>query len=123
LVADALQRVNKIYVPERFQVQLSRWSLLPLAPAVAAFLIALFVQPRIVQQQAVAKQDVAAVKKQVKESSEALRKKLLERRKKAEEKGLKEAEELFNKLQRGAQELAKNSADQKQTLVNLNDLA
>lgn len=123
LLDDAQHRANKIYIPERFQVRLGRWSLLPLAPGLAAFLLALFVAPRVTEQQAEARQDIIAVKKQVKESSDALRKKMLEQRKEAREKGLKDAEELFEKLERGAKELSKGEADKKQTLVNLNDLA
>ncbi len=123
LVEDAQRRIDKLYIPEHFRVRLGRWSLLPLLPAVAAFLIALFVPPRVIEQQAEAKQDVAAVKKQVKESSEALRKKMLEQRKEAKEKGLKDAEELFEKIERGAKELTKGESDRKQTLVSLNDLA
>lgn len=123
LLDDAQHRVNKIYIPERFQVRLGRSSLLPLAPAIIVALVALFVPPRVIEQQAEATQDLAAVKKQVKESSDALRKKMLEQRKEAREKGLKDAEELFDKLERGAKELSKGDTDRKQTLVNLNDLA
>lgn len=123
LVEDAQQRVNKIYIPEHFQIRPGRWSLLPLLPAAALSVIVLFVSPRVMQQEAEAKQDIAAVKKQVKESSDALRKKMLEQRKEAKEKGLKDAAELFEKLERGAKELTKGETDRKQTLVNLNDLA
>jgi hypothetical protein len=123
LLLDAEHRVNKIYIPERFQVHLGRWSFLPMAPAVLACLIAVFVPPRVIETKAEANQDSALVKKQVKESAAALQKKLLEQRKKAREEGLKDAEELFDKLERGAKELAKGEADRKQTLVNLNDLA
>jgi hypothetical protein len=123
LVADAQHRVDKLYIPERFQLQLGRTSLLPLATMVIACLIAVFVPPRIIETQAEAKQDSALVKKQVKESSEALQKKLKEQRQQAREKGLKDAEEMFDKLERGAKELSKGEADRKQTLVSLNDLA
>jgi DNA repair exonuclease SbcCD ATPase subunit len=63
------------------------------------------------------------VKKQVKESAEALQKKLAERQKEAREQGLKEAEDIFKKLERSTRDLAKSDTDRKQALVNLNELA
>jgi hypothetical protein len=123
LTADALKRVEKIHVPERFGVRLNRWAWLPLAPGVAAFLLAVFIEPRTGVNEAEARQDLAAVRKQVKESSNALRQKMIERRKEAREKGLKDAEEMFDKLERGTKELSKNDTDRKQALMNLNDLA
>jgi hypothetical protein len=123
LLEDAQHRVNKIYIPERFQVRLGRSSLLPLAPAAIAALVAVFVPPRVIEQEAEARQDIAAVTKQVKESSDELRKKMLQQRKEAREKGLKDAEGLFEKLERDAKDLAKGETDRKDTLVKLNDLA
>ena len=62
-------------------------------------------------------------KKQVKTTSEVLRRKLAERQEEAHKKGLKDAEELFTKLEQGTKQLVKNDEDRKQALVKLNDLA
>jgi hypothetical protein len=123
LAADALKRVEQIHVADRFGLQLSRWSWLPLVPAALVFLVAVFVQPPANTNEAQATQDILAQKKAIKESTAALQKRLLERRKIAREQGLKDAEDLFEKLERGTKELAKTDVDRKQALVNLNDLA
>ena len=123
LAADAQKRVEKIYIPERFSVALDRWSWLPLVPAVAVFLLAMFVEPQFGENRAKATSDPIAVRKQIKKSSAELQKKLIERRKEAREKGLKDAENIFEKLERGTRELSKGETDRKQALMDLNDLA
>lgn len=123
LVADALKRVERIHVAEQFGVSLGRWSWLPLLPAAAAFLLAVFL-PEMTQQQAKATQDPVVESKQIKKSKEVLNKKLAERRKEAREKGLKDADHLFDKLEKDLRSSNKaDKQDKKQALVKLNDLA
>lgn len=124
LVDDAKKRVERLHVAEQFRVRLGRWSWLPVLPAVAVFLIALFLQPAVNQNTAGGSIANKAERKQVKASVDPLRKKSLERRKEARDKGLLAAEELFAKLEQGAKDLTKGDvADKKQALVELNDLA
>lgn len=124
LVADAMRRVERIHVSEHFRLQPNRWLLLPLAPAVVALLVGLFLNPVLNTSTAQAKTQATQEKKRVQNSSEQLRKKLQQRRKDARKEGLKEAERLFARLERGTESLMKKSeADRKQALVNLNDLA
>jgi hypothetical protein len=123
LLADAVRRVEQVQVSDRFGIRLGRWSWLPLIPAAVAFLLAVFL-PEAATQQASATQDTAEIQKQIKKSSEALRRKLVDRRKEAREKGLKDAEDLFEKLEREMKEQARaDQADRKQSLVKLNNLA
>lgn len=123
LLADALRRAGGLDVGERFTLQAGRWAWLPIAPTAAALLVMLLVTPAAKKTQAKSAAD-ADVKKQVQKSTAALQKKLAERRKQAEEEGLKEAENLLERLERGTQELARTTeADRKQTLMKLNDLA
>lgn len=122
LLEDALRRVERIDVHEHFKVSPGRQVFLPLLPGVLAVLVALLVSPAVVDKSAAA--DTEAVKKQVKNSSDSLRKKLIQQRKRAEKQGLKDTRELFRRLERGAEELAaKNPGDRKQALVKLNELA
>jgi len=122
LLEDAIRRVEVLHVAEHFGVSLSRWSLLPLAPAALAFAVAMFLNPGAEQQQALAKQQ--AEKKHVKATTEELRRKTEQRRKEAEEKGLRDAERLFTDLEQGLKEMSRKSdLDRKQSLVKLNDLA
>jgi hypothetical protein len=124
LVDDAVKRVERLHVADQFRVRLNRWAWLPLAPGVAVFLIALFLQPANHENTAGGSVATKAEKKQVKASAETLRRKLIDRRKEAREKGLAPAEEMFAKLEQGAKQLTKgDNADKKQALVELNDLA
>ena len=64
------------------------------------------------------------VEQRVLNSTENLKKKLEERRKKAIERGLTEAGDLFKKLEQGVDSLNKNEdVDRQNALVKLNDLA
>jgi len=124
LVRDTLRRVEKVQISEQFRYRVDRWALMPLIPAAAVFLLALFLNPDIGPNEVNANTRAAAEKERVKQSTDVLRRKLVERRKKAEEQGLKDAEELFEKLEMGTKAMAEgSSADQKQALIKLNDLA
>ena len=123
LIQDATGRLRRIEVSERFGISPGRQLLLPVVPAVAAILVALLVSPAVVDNP-VAANTAAAVKKQVKKSSDALRRKLAKRREQAREAGLKDAAELFDKLERGTKDLGeRNRGDRKKALLELNDLA
>jgi len=124
LVDDAVRRVERIDVAGRFGLLPGRPLLLPLLPGAAALLVALLVSPAVVENLADAKTDPAAVKQQVKKSSQSLRRKLIEQRKKAQKQGLKDAEQLFKRLEQSTKQLTdKTPADRKKALVKLNDLA
>jgi DNA-directed RNA polymerase subunit F len=121
LLNDTLRRVSRIDVSEKFPVLLSRNSWLPLVPAVVGAALFFFLNiPRSAE--AEAKANLVAISKQIKESTEPLRKKLEERKKEATEKNLKEASELFKKIEDGARELNKTEGDRNQALTKLNDL-
>ncbi len=122
LVEDAVKRVDRLHVADQFRIKLNRWTWLPLAPAALALVIA--VLPAVGENKAGGSISTKADRKAVKTSTEALRKKLIERRKEAREQGLKDAEDLFAKLEQGTKDLTKtDAADRKQALVKLNDLA
>jgi len=123
LVDDAVARVRSVEVGARFPVRPGRPALLPLLPAVlgvAAFLLIPAIEKPV---EADTGTDAKAVKQQVKRSSEALKKKLADRRKEASEKGLKDAERLFKRLERQTEDLASGKTDRKKARVQLNDLA
>ena len=121
LVQDASQRLATIDVSEQFGVRLGRRALLPLAPAIAALVLALGIDGRSPQQAPAAL--AATETAQVKKSTENLAKKLDEKRKEAAEAGLKETDSLLKDLEERAKELGdKSDADRKKTLVALNEL-
>lgn len=124
LLRDVLRRVASLDLGERFKVSLSRWSWIPLIPAIATVMVALFVDSSTAASRAIAKTPPIDVKQQVQNSSKHLQQKLAETRKAAREEGLKDAEELLARLERDAdRRLGKEAADKKQALVKLNDLA
>lgn len=122
LVDDAVRKASRLQLGERFTLKLDRWALLPLGPALLAFLVAVLVPDWV--EPAPAAQADAAIAKQVQQESEALRKKLIERRRQAEQLGLTEAEQLFEQLQRETQPMAEGQErNREQALVKLNDLS
>ncbi|MDZ4779559.1 MAG: hypothetical protein SGJ19_04840 [Planctomycetia bacterium] len=122
LMEDAVRRVERIHVPEKFEVKMSRWSLLPLAPAAAAFALALLWQPGGAQEAKAS--EAANVQKLMKEQGEVMKRLAQERQKELKEKNLPDAEKFFKKLEDGADRLQKqDTTDRKKALVELNDLA
>lgn len=123
LIADAVRRVERIDVSERFRVSLGRQMLWPLAPGLVAVLVAILIHPAVVNNPADASTDTAAAKKQVEQSSESLRRKLEEQRRRAQQEGLKDAQQLLHRLEEETRELATKEGDRKQAMIKLNDLA
>jgi hypothetical protein len=123
LVGDAQRVAQRIDVADRFPIGVGRIALLPLLPAALAFMLVLLVDDKGASKPAGASV-TAATEQQIKKSTDALRRKLIERRKRAEKEGLKEAEELLKKLEMGTRELSeKKGTDKKKALLKLNDLA
>jgi hypothetical protein len=123
LLTDAVRRVERIDVRERFGVKTSWWAALPLAPALAVFALVLISNATSPEETAAAARTVE-IKKQVKATEENLKKPLEQLRKEAEEKGLEEAETLFKDLKQGLDGLhEKAEGDKKKAMVQLNNLA
>ena len=121
LVEDARRKVKRLHVAGRFGISPGRSFLLPFVPALIALLVALLVPPAVDETQAAV--DPALVMKQVKKSTDVLRRKMADRRKQAAELGLKDAERLFKKLEEASQDMGKSNTERKKALVELNDYA
>ena len=120
LTGDAVRRLEKIDLAEKFGLRLDRRAWLPLAPALAAVALALGIDGRTPQTSTAATTPEAV---QIKKSAETLAKKLEQKRKEAAEAGLPDADGLLKELEVRAKELAeKGTPDRKKTLVALNDL-
>lgn len=122
LMSDAVRRVERIDVREQFQVSPTWRFLLPLAPAVAIVVLALL--PSAVMKQAGATtEQPSEIKHQIKTATQKLQEKLRENQKKAEELGLKDIDTL-KEVNRELDKLAsKDTADRKEALLKINDLA
>ena len=123
LVDDATRRAQQLAIKERFPLTPSRLGLLPLFPAVL-LAIAWFAGPAINGNgSAKPSAELVAQAEQVKKSTEALKKKITEQRKKAEAAGLKDAAEMFTKLEAKIDKMAqKEAVDPKEALIAMNDL-
>ncbi len=123
VVNDALRAVGRIDVDEKFRVKLDRRAWWPLVPAAIVFVLVTFFDNRSAQS-GLDPNAPANVSKQVKQSAEALRKKIEEQRKKAEEKDLKAAKDIFKKIELATRELSeKKDIDRTKAAVKLNDVA
>lgn len=123
LLADASRRVQALELKDQFAVRSGWQLLLPFAPALLGFALAWLVpdaQPGNEGQATAA----VAQREKIKKSAEELQKRLQKRRELAEQLGLKDAEQLIDKLHQGVQDLAqKQDVDRQKALIKLNDLA
>ncbi|MFZ5832208.1 MAG: hypothetical protein ACOY3P_19155, partial [Planctomycetota bacterium] len=117
LAADAVRRVARVDVSERFRLGLPRHIWLPLLPALLALVIALFVSPAVVENPATAKQQAAVTQKQVKKSAEELRRRIEAKRQLAERQKLEDAQDLFKKIEEEARKLQEAGGDRKEALT------
>jgi len=122
LIRDARRAVERIELRDRFGVTFGRHAWLPLFPAVAAFSLALLIDDKGREKPAVA--TPTSARTHIKKSTTALSHKLATRRRRAEQSGLKDAQDLFEKLEREARDLAREKqVGKKQAFAKLNDLA
>lgn len=122
LMTDAVRRVERIDVREQFGVSPTWRILLPLAPAIA--IAALCFLPSAAMKQASATPEQSAeIKKQIKTATQKLQAKIRESQKKSEELGLKDAD-VLKEINKELDKLAnKDTADRKDAMLKLNDLA
>lgn len=123
LAEDAQRRVRNLDVDSNFPLEVNRWSLLPLLPALAALLLVYLLPPWTPQEvQAAGDQQTAVA---VKQTVDRLQQQLEQRRKEAKEQGLEDLEKMFAELQRGTRETFETQEikDRTQAVVKLNDLA
>jgi hypothetical protein len=122
LMTDAIRRVERIDVREQFAVSPTWRLVLPLVPAIAVIVLALL--PIATPNKAEANPDQSPeVKKQIKTATQKLQEKLRENQKKAEELGLKDTDALKEINKEIDKLVNKDTADRKDTLLKLNDMA
>jgi hypothetical protein len=122
LVNDAVRRVAEINVKDKFRISPSRWACLPAAMAVVVFGLTFLSDAQPEKSQADAA--IQPLTRQIKKSSRNLKQKIAERKKRAAEEGLKDATDLFKKLETEIEQLAnKDKLEKKDAFVKLNDLA
>ncbi|WP_153556952.1 hypothetical protein [Roseimaritima sediminicola] len=124
LIADAQRRAAQLEIGQRFRLQPARLGLLPLIP-VAMLAILVFIPNATRENEVDASAALAAKQEaeQVKRSAKILKRKIQNARDQAKEKGLADAEDLFNKLERKVDDvIKKENVDRKDAMIALNDL-
>jgi chemotaxis protein histidine kinase CheA len=123
LVEDASSRAEKIQLSERFPLAPTRLGWLPLLPA-ALIAIATFFGPAIASKaSAKPSAELIAQAEQIKKSTEALKKKIQDQRKKAEAAGLKDAADMFSKIESDMEKMSTREAiNPKEAMIAVNDL-
>lgn len=121
---DATRRVARVEISEKFPIVLPRRLLLPIVPAILAVLVVVLLpNPTVGDNPDTKKVEDPAVKPQVKKAIEAVNKQMAERKKKAQDEGLKEAEELIKRVEEGTKQMANTPPDREKALSQLNNLS
>jgi len=122
LLSDAMRRIERIDVRSEFPIRFGWRSLLPLIPALVAFLLVLF--PNAEEKQKLqAAQTKHLNQEKIRTSTAQLKKQAWKKKKKAEQLGLKETQGAFDKLSKGLEELNDtNKGDRRDALRKLSDL-
>lgn len=124
LIADAQRRASAIEVNESFKLQPARLGLLPLVPLGMLGLL-LFIPDAVRDTEPDAAAALAARQEaeQVQRTAKVLKRKIQQARKQAKQKGLSDAEDLFNKMEKKLDDVAKRSdINRKNAMIEMNDL-
>lgn len=123
LVDDAAKRAEQIELYDRFPIGPTRLGWLPVLPALL-LVIAWFAGPATLGNASTQPTStMLAQAEQVKKTTEALKKKISDQRKKAEAAGLKDAAEMFTKLEAKVDKMAQREAvNPKEAMIAMNDL-
>ncbi|QEF96292.1 Chromosome partition protein Smc [Stieleria maiorica] len=123
VISDADRRADKIKIAEKFGFQPSRLGWLPLAITPILVLVLILVDPAGPPDSGGADEIDPAVAAQVKRASLQLKKRIEQQKRNAEAKGLKEAQDLFEKLEKDLNKITeKKNVDRKEAMIALNDL-
>ncbi len=122
LIDDAEKRAAKIEVANQFSLKPSKLGWLPLSLVPVLAIVMILVEPAT-NELAGSKKIESAEVTQVKTVATQLKKRIQQQKRKAESEGLKEAEELFQKMEADLDQISKReNMDRKEALIALNDL-
>jgi hypothetical protein len=123
LMADAEKRAKQLEVADRFQLKPSRLGWLPLAIVPVLAIVLILVEPMSETSASVARQADAAEVEQVKTVASQLKKRIQQQKRKAEAEGLKEAQDLFEKMEADLDKIAsRQDMNRKDAMIAMNDL-
>ena len=121
LISDAQRRAETIDIRDQFGIRPSRWILIPIF-LVAATVGLSWLGNAVSQKTVEAKEKKIAEQKQVKTSVEAAKKKLTEKMKQFEQKGLKDLKPTVESIEKKLDKLDRNNVSKKEALIELNNI-
>lgn len=123
LISDADRRAEAIRIAEKFEYQPSKLGWLPIAVVPLLAIVLILVDPATRQAPDAEQQVDPAVVAQIKRASLQLKKRIEQQKRNADARGLKEARDLFEKLEQDLDKISKKkSIDRKDAMIALNDL-
>lgn len=123
LMTDADRQAEKIKIAEKFQYQPSKLGWLPIAVAPLLLVVVMLVDPASRDSGAPENEVDPAVVAQVKRASLQLKKRIEQQKRNADAKGLKEARDLFEKMEKDLNQITeKKNIDRKEAMIALNEL-
>ncbi len=123
LTADAEKRAAQLEIADRFTLKPSRLGWLPISLVPVLAIVLLLVEPaRESNASSTSKADIEEIN-QVKKVAEQLKRRIQQQKRTADSKGLKEAKELFEKMEADLDKLAsRKEMDRKEAMIAMNDL-
>jgi hypothetical protein len=123
LLADADKRAAQLHIADRFQIKPSKLGWLPVSLVPVLAIMLLLVEPAK-QSDAGSTRKVDAVElKQVQSVATQLKKRIVQQKRKAEADGLKESQELFERMEAELNKITKrDNLSRKDAMIAMNDL-
>ena len=123
LSADADKRANQLEVSDQFALKPNKLGWLPIAILPILAIVLALVEPMTSADADLANKPDALEVKQVKTVATQLKKRIQQQRRKAESEGLKEAKEMYEKMEADLDKIAKRpSMNKKDAMIAMNDM-
>lgn len=123
LMSDAEKRADQLAVADRFELKPSKLGWLPIAVVPVLAIVLLLAEPISKSSASSATKSDVAETKQVQTVAKQLKKRIQQQRRKAEAEGLKEATEMYQKMEAELDKISKREKmDRKDAMIAMNDL-
>ncbi len=123
LLTDAEKRADQIAIADRFALRPTKLGWLPISIVPILTVVLLLVEPMNQSSANLASKTDAAETKQVQTVAKQLKRRIEQQRRKAESEGLKEATEIYAKMETELDKIAKrDNLDRKDAMIAMNDL-
>ncbi|NNE00399.1 MAG: hypothetical protein HKN47_24030, partial [Pirellulaceae bacterium] len=123
LATDAEKRASQLEVADRFSIRPTKLGLLPISIIPVLAIVLLLVEPMSESSASSMSQSELQQAKQVQTAAAQLKKRIQQHRRKAESEGLKEAKEMYEKMEADLDKITKRQdLNRKDAMIAMNDL-